>query len=64
MSKKCEIKCCRDCPYLDYVYYTYDGTCHLLNDKKVINDIDIISEIHPECPLEEWEENKTDRSLK
>ena len=62
MSKKVEITKCVDCPHMDYLYYDYYGTCSFLDATedgkiRVIKDeIDIFNGIHPECPLQDWEE--------
>ena len=53
MIKKAKITCCEECPHMDYSYYDYKGECCLL--KKIIkDDIKLYEEIHPECPLEDW----------
>ena len=55
MSKKCEIKTCSDCPYMDNEYYTYERDCMKL-DKILDSDIcDIYTEIYEGCPLEDYE---------
>jgi len=59
-SRKCEITCCEECPFMDYFYYEYNGEClHLHNNDGTPRDLDkeinISNEIHPECPLEEWD---------
>lgn len=59
-DKKARITCCADCPHLDNSYYDYLGECYLLNNKKISKEISVNVDIHPECPLEDFEEDKSE----
>jgi hypothetical protein len=53
MKKIYIIESCSECPNFDYEYYSYEGTCVLLDDLKVDDLCDTVNEIYKECPLDD-----------